>query len=281
MQAEPLKDHIANCLKASINALFKCSDNSSPLLQDVAYSMRNEYLSLAGKGLAAAMTDFRDIDHFIDQTRLSGSPQEIYSNQDYLIKILGAGFSTFIDEVEFGSPILRQVEHAWRMAEVPLWPTPLAIQHPALPCCWSVMIDENLKQLNHELEKQITQINSEDTHPVPHINPRPKQSFEMHCGTMFWSVEAPKNDQGIPACGLPFMRGGVLKQSAKACAILGITIPKYQIETLVGHSVEVELVDSPAVREGAVSCDIRLNLSPSIVRISSRPCMEPFESRTH
>ena len=147
------------------------------------------------------------------------------------------------------------------------------LKHEPLPPCWSVMVGAPFKRLTQQAKLRVMERCGGKAHPVPHIKPQPKQHIEMHCDTIFWSVEAP--DGG---CGLPFIREGVLPQSARACAILGITIPKYQVESLVGHPVEVELTDSPAVREGAVSCDIRIHLTQSLVRISSRPCLQPFGS---
>ena len=267
-----IKEHLVKTMDAPIATLFKIEDSASPVLQEVAYSMRNEYLKLLEEISTKPGHDFTDIDRFIEFMKSSGVPAEIRANREHLIKFLGAGFATFVDVAEFGSPVLRQVEYSWRLAEMGGIPGHLPfLKHEPLPPCWSVMVDAPFKQMTEQVKQEILNCYGGEAHPVPHIKPQPKQHVEMHCDTVFWSVEAP--DGG---CGLPFIREGVLKQSVRACAILGITIPKYQIETIVGHPVEIELADSPAMREGAVSCDIRIHLAQSFVRISSQPCLEPF-----
>lgn len=267
-----IKEHLVKTLDAPMATLFKVEDSASSILQEVAYSMRNQYLKLHEESSAESKHDFSQVDKFIEFMKRSGVPAEIRANREQLIKFLGAGLATFIDVVEFGSPILRQVEYSWRFAEIGGQPEHLPFfKHEPLPPCWSVMVGAPFKQMTQQVKHQIMECYGGKVHPVPHIRPQPKQHVEMHCDTIFWSVEAPDG-----CCGLPFIREGILKQSVKACAILGITIPKYQVESIVRHPVEVELVDSPAVREGAVSCDIRIHLTQSLIRISSRPCLEPF-----
>jgi hypothetical protein len=278
MSADELNNQLVRSLDAPIATLFEMEDASSLLLREVAHRIRNEFLKLAEDVFFESQPYLDNIDRFIEYMKISGIPQEIRSNPKYMIRVLGPGFDTFLDVVELGTPIVRQVEYAWRNA-MGSPDLQLSCAHEPLPPCFSVVPGDTFTQKGKEVNQKIMDLEvfKSKVHPVPHIQPLPVQHVEMHCDTLFYSVEAPKNKEGKRGCGLPLVREGVIKQSAKQCAILGITIPKNWLENIVGHPVEIELVDSPAIREGAVSCDIRINLPPSLVRISSRPCMEPFK----
>ncbi len=88
------------------------------------------------------------------------------------------------------------------------------------------------------------------------------QTIEKHGETIFWCLEAPKDENGKYCCGWPLVRLGIVKPSLKAC-LLDTYMPKLWVETLVKHPVEVEVADNPIVREGAPSCDVRIHLKPS------------------
>jgi hypothetical protein len=278
MSKDEMNEMLVKSFDAPIATIFQNEDASSPLLREVAHRMRTEFLKLPEGTFTKPQPFLKNVDLFIEHMKKSGIPKEVRSNAQYMIQVLGPGFDTFIDVVELGTPIVRQVEYAWRHSQG--MPDMQALfSHERFPCCWSVMPGITFTKNSQEMNRKMMELDvyKSKVHPVPHIQPLPVQHVEMHCDTLFCSVEAPKNKEGIRACGLPFIREGIIKQSAKQCAIFGITIPQYWLETFVGHPVEIELTDSPAVREGAVSCDIRVNLTPSLVRISSWPCIEPFK----
>lgn len=299
MTDDEIDEMLARSLDAPIATLFRLEDISSPLLREVAYAIRNECLKLYEAGLAKPEQEFKDINRFIEFVKTSGIPQEIRKNRDNLLRVLGVGFSRFIDIVELGSPIVRQVEFSCRYSGAAVPPgegskgprgkggpggsglpvgSMVTFKHDPLPPCWSVMLDAAARLKNREMNRQIMgmEMFSSKVHPVPHISPLPLQNVEIAGDTVYYSVEAPKDKNGVPSCGMPYIRRGLVKQSPKMCAIFGITAPQAWLEGLVGHPVEVELVDSPAFREGAVSCDVRVHLSPTLVRISSTQCVEPF-----
>jgi len=148
-----IKGHLVKTLDAPIATLFKIEDSASPVLQEVAYSMRNEYLKLCDEGPTKSGQDFRDIGQFIESMKRSGVPAEIRANREHLINFLGAGFGTFIDVVEFGSPTLRQVEYSWRFAEMEGIPGQIPfLKHEPVPPCWSVLVDAPFKQMTEQVK---------------------------------------------------------------------------------------------------------------------------------
>ena len=67
-----IKDHLVKSLDAPITTLFRVEDISSPVLREVAYSIRNECLKLYEAGLTEPTQDFKDIGVYCGQC----SPEE-------------------------------------------------------------------------------------------------------------------------------------------------------------------------------------------------------------
>ena len=255
-------DQLAIPLGLGIAILYEEEHIYLPILQEVAHSMWNQCLKLYEEGLAEPQRDFTDLDQFIEFMKKTGVPEEFRGSPEQLVKVLGAGISTLFEKADIDSPILRKVVYGIRTG------------------CHQVMKGEsNLKDVGMEKLQPLSfkamtpdQAVEELRKHHPPDDPEGKrwQVVERCRETIFWDLEAPKNEKGKHICGCILVRGGVLKTSAqilKVCAVCDLAVMKWAIERLVKHPVEAELVDSPAVREGAQSCYWRFHLTPSAARL--------------
>jgi hypothetical protein len=236
-----LKEMALTNLDASITTLFETESGDSPIIRQVAYSMWNQCMNLYEENLAKPRHDFFDLDEFIEFIKRSGVPEEIRDDRECMLKVLGAGYDTFLEVVDIDSPLLRKVSYRTR-------------RRSQFRFDW-------LKPLPNKPLPEDQLVEALSGHFPPEW-PELKQHIELHDDTIFWSLEAPKIE-GRHCCGVAPVVLGLVKPSLKFC-VLDSYLPKLWLEMLVKHPVEVEIVDNPIVREGATSCDIRIHLRPSV-----------------
>jgi hypothetical protein len=254
-------DQLVIPLGAGIATLYGEEHIYSPILQEVAHSMWNQCLKFYEEGRAKPQHDFTELDKFIEFMKKTGVPEEIRRNPEQLVKVLGAGIATLFERVDIDSPLLRKVAHSIRAGcqevikgEIHVNDLLKAMQ----PLPFKGMTPD---QAVEELRKH---------HPPDDPEAKRWQVVDRYRETIFWDLEAPKNNEGKYICGCSLVRGGILTTSTqirKICVVCDLAVMKWLVERLVKHPVEAELVDSPAVREGAESCYWRFHLTPSAGRL--------------
>ena len=241
-KAQPdIREIALKILDGNITTLFEIENGDSPILRQVAYSMWNQCIKLYEEGTVKPQHDFFEVDDFIGFIKSSGIPEEIRGDREHLLKVLGAGYDTFLEEVDIDSPLLRKVSHRTRIVRSPVkfeWLKPL----PNKPMPADQLVEAMAGHFPPEW-------------------PDLKQRIELYDDTIFWKLDAPKIG-GKFCCGLAPVVLGLVKPSMKIC-VLDSYLPKLWVEMLVKHPVEVDIVDNPIVRDGATSCDIRIHLRPS------------------
>lgn len=246
-------------LNAGIATLYEQEDIASPILRECAYSMWNQCLKLHEEGLVKLQRDFTDIDEFIELMKKTGAPEEIRSNPEHLVKVLGAGIATLFEKADVNSPLLRNVSHRMRkgcgqskQGEMSLEQMERMKEMTKLPPFKAMTPDEAVEVLSK--------------HVAPD-DPEAKrwQIVKRQGDTIFFDLEAPKDEAGNYVCGCMLVRGGILTtrtQLLKICVVCDLGVLKNMLERLVRQPVVAEQVDGPAIREGADSCSAVMHLIP-------------------
>lgn len=253
---ERAKEMALTTCEADLTTLFR-EDADSPVLREVAFGMWNQIIKLHEERVVELREDYYDIDEFIQSIKKAGVraglPDEIQVNKEHLLKVLGAGEATLYEKEEPTSALVRRVtarhgsmrrDKTYRESHPSMGPQPL----PFKPL-----------SLDQIVEIWPTRHGGEPHFHLPDIEFR----LEKAGDTVYMELTAPKDEAGNYVCGWPLVVAGILKPSLKVCIVDSYVMISL-LEALVKHPIEWEMVDSPAVREGAPNCVSRFHLQPTL-----------------
>ena len=252
---EMAKEMSLRTCEADLTTLF-LEDADSPILREVAFSMWNQINKLHEEGVVQLREDYYDIDEFIQSIKKAGLrtglPDEIQSSNENLLKVLGAGEATLYEKEEPASALLRRVtaRHGSMRRDKEYGESP--------PSMWPEPVPFKPMSLDQIVELWPRRHGGEPHFHVPEI----EFHLEKAGDTVYMELTAPKDETGNHVCGWPLVVTGILKPTLKVCIIDSYVVIS-RLEALVKHPIEWEMVDSPAIRQGATTCVSRFHLQPT------------------
>jgi hypothetical protein len=239
-------------LSEGIATLFGEEHISSPILREVAYSMWNQINKFYEDGLVKPRQELASVDQFIEFMKKTGVPEEIRENQERLVKVLSVGIATLFEKADVNSTVLRNVAYSIRShcGEIAGQPPR---ENTMKPLPFRAMTPDEAVE---ELKKHIAPDDPEK---------KRWQIVERQGDTIYFDLEAPKDEKGNYICGCMLVRGGVLTtrtQLFKICVVCDLAVIKNALERLIKHPVVADQIDGPAIREGADSCSAVMHLIP-------------------